>query len=125
MNYAPPAQVKLCVCQKAGNPMGMMFCTFGHMTECHFPLQCHDAACGHLPSYDAYPPLELEALGDLAEKHLRDLATPDCEECQGAGRVETTFDIALIETAGQEPKPLKATAWYVCPCAALSLLKQE
>lgn len=29
------------------NPMACMFCTFGHMTECHYPKNCADAECSH------------------------------------------------------------------------------
>jgi hypothetical protein len=31
----------------ATNPMSCMFCTRGHMTECHYPLTCELARCSH------------------------------------------------------------------------------
>lgn len=131
MNYAPPDHVKVCVCKQSGNPMGMIMCTFGHLTECHFPLQCHDAACSHLPRYyqegfDDFPqPGDLEGLEALARKNLADLAAPDCEECQGQGHVETTFEIQASAPPEGVGETFTAQAWYVCPCAALALLKQE
>lgn len=27
--------------------MACMFCHFGHMTECHYPLTCEEADCSH------------------------------------------------------------------------------
>lgn len=39
---------------KAGNcprgalsPMACMFCSTGHMTECHYPMSCGEAQCSH------------------------------------------------------------------------------
>lgn len=29
------------------NPMACMLCSFGHMTECHYPLTCQEAECSH------------------------------------------------------------------------------
>lgn len=37
-----------CVCD---NPMAAMFCPFGHMLECHYPMNCVDANCSHLQRY--------------------------------------------------------------------------
>jgi len=31
----------------ANHPMACTFCAFGHMTECHHPLTCSQAECGH------------------------------------------------------------------------------
>ncbi|MFW9973016.1 MAG: hypothetical protein ACFFDF_22715 [Candidatus Odinarchaeota archaeon] len=31
-------------------PMKCMFCPYGHMTECHFPLTCDEAECSHYQS---------------------------------------------------------------------------
>ncbi len=36
------------------SPMECMFCPYGHMTECHYPLDCYEAKCSHY----------LEELGD-------------------------------------------------------------
>jgi len=27
--------------------MACMFCSYGHMTECHYPLNCEQADCSH------------------------------------------------------------------------------
>ena len=29
------------------NTMGCMFCQYGHMLECHYPLTCSEADCSH------------------------------------------------------------------------------
>lgn len=29
------------------NPMACMFCSYGHMTECHYPETCEEANCSH------------------------------------------------------------------------------
>ena len=29
------------------SPMACMFCPYGHMTECHYPLDCEEAECSH------------------------------------------------------------------------------
>jgi hypothetical protein len=29
------------------NPMACMFCAYGHMTNCHYPLTCEEAECSH------------------------------------------------------------------------------
>lgn len=28
-------------------PMACMYCACGHMTECHHPMDCEEANCGH------------------------------------------------------------------------------
>ena len=42
------------------NPMACMFCQYGHMTHCHYPLTCEEAKCSH---YQA----ELAAEGEIVE----------------------------------------------------------
>ena len=35
-------------CPRGGaSPMACMFCQFGHMTDCHYPLTCEEADCSH------------------------------------------------------------------------------
>lgn len=35
-------------CPRGGfNPMACMFCPYGHMTDCHWPLTCEEAECSH------------------------------------------------------------------------------
>lgn len=52
-SYPPPPYIarqlgipgnSKCVCT---NGMYSMFCPFGHMTECHYPMTCSDAECQH------------------------------------------------------------------------------
>ena len=31
----------------AFSPMGCMFCSYGHMLECHHPMTCEEAECSH------------------------------------------------------------------------------
>jgi len=38
----------LCQCD---NGMAPMFCPFGHLTECHYPMNCEQAQCSHLERY--------------------------------------------------------------------------
>lgn len=42
------------------NPMACMFCPYGHMMQCHYPLTCEEAECSH---YQA----ELAAEGEIVE----------------------------------------------------------
>ena len=32
------------------SPMACMFCQYGHMTDCHYPLTCEQANCSHYQS---------------------------------------------------------------------------
>jgi len=29
------------------NPLACWTCPYGHATECHYPLDCEEAECGH------------------------------------------------------------------------------
>lgn len=41
-------------CPINGNsPMACMFCNFGHMTECHYPMTCQEANCSHYREQNA------------------------------------------------------------------------
>lgn len=35
----------------AVSPMACMFCSQGHMTECHYGMDCEEAQCDHLQRY--------------------------------------------------------------------------
>lgn len=50
ISYPLPADNPACQCRD--NPMRQMFCSFGHMTECHAPSDCSSARCTHLMKYD-------------------------------------------------------------------------
>ncbi len=39
----------LCLCENGISPM---FCQFGHLTECHYPMNCREAECSHLSRYE-------------------------------------------------------------------------
>jgi len=45
------------------NPMACMFCSYGHMTECHYPYTCEEAECSHYQQ-------EMEAEGYPYEEPL-------------------------------------------------------
>lgn len=49
-DYPPPSENRMCQCWP--NMMRAFFCATGHMTECHFPLDCLEAQCSHLPRYE-------------------------------------------------------------------------
>lgn len=35
-------------CPRGGmSPTACMFCPYGHMTDCHWPLTCEEAECSH------------------------------------------------------------------------------
>ncbi|MFQ6076935.1 MAG: hypothetical protein ACE5Z5_12545 [Candidatus Bathyarchaeia archaeon] len=35
-------------CPRGGfTPMACMFCPYGHMLECHYPMTCEEAQCDH------------------------------------------------------------------------------
>ncbi|MDE0360650.1 MAG: hypothetical protein OXI74_05730 [Rhodospirillaceae bacterium] len=92
--YADPKNAPACRC--ADQPaLKAMFCPNGHMTECHYPLDCRTAACQHLDRYEEIQTQERRELDDDAEALVRLLADPRCSCCQGTGHitVETTFRI--------------------------------
>jgi len=34
------------------SPIACTFCTFGHMTECHYPYTCKESECSHYLTCD-------------------------------------------------------------------------
>lgn len=41
------------------NPMACIFCSYGHITECHYPHTCKEAECSHYQEEfeaEGYPP---------------------------------------------------------------------
>ena len=57
-------------CKAGGlNPMACMFCSYGHMLECHFSLTCEEAECSHYQELAAadYPDGEAEYPSDEEE----------------------------------------------------------
>jgi len=47
--YPPPESNPQCQCWP--NMLAAMFCTYGHMLECHYPQTCSEAECSHLARY--------------------------------------------------------------------------
>ena len=49
-------------CPQGGTtPMACMFCLYGHMTHCHYPLTCEEAECNH------YYQAEFEPVDEIVE----------------------------------------------------------
>ena len=133
MKYAIPSEVNVCTCQDAV-PTVMMFCRFGHMTECHFPLDCSQAACGHLPSYDDFSEVQLDYMDARAKSLLAILAEVDregmdgeCPECQGQGWIEKTYTLASPFPDGVTmlPENIEVTGAVICKCAIRAALVLE
>ena len=139
MNYASPQATHICNCRDNG--MAPMFCPTGHLTECHHPLDCQEAACSHLPRYDEemdqsemdqsemdqseMDQSEMELLEKLAINHLQQLADPSCTRCSGEGRTEiqsTTPGPDLLQPEAVEEFTFTSTA--VCPCVSNPTARQ-
>ena len=119
MNYVTPDKAPICRC-KGGPVLSPMFCPFGHLTECHFPLDCRQAACSHLPRYDAIDKSEMARLEELAEGIIRRMASPDCAGCKSAGHtgVDTTVQLPSLNIIGLSEITFSAVA--ICPCVVAS-----
>ena len=124
MNYASPQAAHICNCRDNG--MAPMFCPTGHLTECHHPLDCQEAACSHLPRYDEeIDQSEMEMLEKLAVSHLQQLADPSCTECSGDGKtqIESTIESTIRSTIPgpdllqpETEEEFTFTSTAVCPC---------
>ena len=117
MNYAPPQQAPRCACRDRG-PMASMFCMTGHMLECHYPLYCRQAACGHLQRYDEeIDQPEMARLEEETLSLLQTMAAPGCGECRGSGTLEVSTVIPAPEEfrhlAGDE---ITLTSTAICRC---------
>ena len=113
MNYSPPDQVPVCPCRDRGG-LAPMFCPTGHLLECHYPLTCDVASCGHLPNYRPDRTREQVTESDQAAlATLQHLAAPDCLQCQGAGASQVSYDMPFVD--GQT---ITLTAKAICPCVA-------
>jgi hypothetical protein len=38
--------------RKARSALACMFCPYGHMLECHYPLECEEARCSHFTAQE-------------------------------------------------------------------------
>lgn len=124
MKYAVSSEVNICLCRDKG-PMAMMFCQFGHMTECHFPLNCSQAACSHLSKYDDYSTAELAGLEELTVAALGKVADSNCEECQGAGFVERCYQLNSPFPAEVTlvPPEIEVVGAVICNCVTTLALR--
>jgi hypothetical protein len=59
-----------------------MYCTVGHLTECHYPIDCALAACSHLAEYD-FDTDEINKIRAASREIFVDLADPNCPTCEG------------------------------------------
>ena len=118
MNYAPPDQSPNCACRNR-NPIAPTLCMTGHMTECHYPLGCREAACNHLTRYEEVSPQEMTTLETLALARLQRMADPHCEICRGSGTTKVPFTVQappnMRETLGDS---ITFTTTAVCACVA-------
>ena len=140
MNYASHQNIEACQCRgQTGLPQ--IFCTTGHITECHFPFSCTEAACNHLPKYQEIG----QEIGQKLETTAREIfgmaAQPQCEKCGGMCLQQITetllvpgidppngkpvFEFAVntvcacvnIErTPGRNPAPTPSTEHHNRPC---------
>lgn len=120
MNYAPPDHAPLCRCR--ASPIAATFCPTGHMTECHYPLTCDQAACGHLPRYDDYAREHLDQLVKQAQQRLRTMADAACQKCAGTGLLDVTIRTDMptpdfLKEHIAEPT-LSFSAKAICACTA-------
>ena len=94
MNYASPQNTEACQCRgQTGLPQ--IFCTTGHITECHFPFSCTEAACNHLPEYDQISTEKTQRLEATAKEIFSIAAQPQCEKCSGMGLRQITETILV------------------------------
>lgn len=130
--YTPPRLSQNCLCREP--PAAAMFCEFGHMTECHRPLSCAAAGCGHLSKY-GHTSAEVELAERRAAELLRSLASPVCDPCAGSGLVERRLSVAdfMASLGGGSTVPVldldlpdsetpEFSFLSVCECVTLNLL---
>ena len=130
--YTPPRLSQDCLCRET--PAAAMSCEFGHMTECHRPLSCGSAGCGHLSKY-GLTSAEIELAERRAAELLRGLASPGCESCAGSGLVERRLGVddfmavigggsaaSVLELDLPDGEAPEFSFQSVCGCVALNLL---
>ena len=129
--YAAPERVPTCRC--ADRPhMAAMFCMTGHMTECHYPLDCKTASCQHLDRYDLITPEQRQALDKAAADLTGAMADPDCQQCSGEGRIEVEVAFRIPERFAQnlavevpEDGIIRSREPVICRCVARASTQQS
>lgn len=77
-DYPPPNENPKCVCfNEADNPMAAMFCPYGHLTECHYPLTCAEAMCAHFDIDEAIRLMERDPAASVDNVIYDLIALPD------------------------------------------------
>lgn len=118
--YLPPQLTANCACR--GFPMRAFMCMTGHMLECHFPLDCRTAGCGHLAKYD-FEPEQVQELQEAADRLFAALADPECPHCGGKGFRSHQVNLAEmgVRDAPAEPVEMLGT----CECIDLEELTKR
>ena len=126
MNCSSPEQAHVCPCRDQG--LAPMFCPTGHLTECHHPLECRQAACSHVQRYEEeLTQAQMAQREELAITLLGRAADPRCPRCAGEGRTEVNSIIpapGLITPDGREDE-LVINTNAICPCTSEALRQRD
>ncbi len=82
VNYLRPGLTQQCLCRD--DAVKAMLCSTGHMTECHYPMDCRMAGCGHLEQSGMDVSIVRVLRADSVE-WLAEMADDGCELCNGSG----------------------------------------
>ena len=121
-SYLPPRLTERCICREF--PIRAMMCLMGHITECHYPMDCALAGCSHLDDSD----LEADEIGKVraaSRKIFDHFAEPGCGSCQGTGmrQVEITLkELHGIEDDDFEDQDLQLQT--PCECVLVQLAEK-
>lgn len=105
--YPPPERNEACRCKD--RPFAQIACSFGHMTECHYPQTCTEAQCSHLAEYDdqpEFPGEPHERLGTWLGEQMRgtDTAFSDSPEAGEPSCLCSRCGLSI----GEEEVPVRA-----------------
>ena len=119
MNYATPDQANVCPCRDRERDRSVFCCPTGHLMECHFPLECEEAACGHLIHYGEAYEENMPELEAAAWALLEQYADPACDQCDGDGMNMVTRNInpeTPENTILSALSPAYGSSIVICPC---------
>lgn len=120
-SYLPPRMTEICQCKD--DPAKMMFCSTGHMTECHFPLRCDGAGCGHLERYDYAPEIVAE-LRKTNHAIILSFADESCKICEGTGIRAVKMELGELFGVPELTPGIQVSEYRtLCLCVALNLIK--